>query len=49
MAVSAQRLENSFERYIAEVRSIWGDCKNPELPFKVKALMENMLAATTRD
>ena len=49
MAVSAKRLENSFERYIAEVRSIWGDGKNPELPFKVKALMENMLAATTRD
>lgn len=49
MAVSAQRGENSFERYIAEVRSIWGDGKNPELPFRVKALMEKMLKSTPPD
>jgi hypothetical protein len=48
MAVSAQRAENSFERYIAEVRVVWGDGKDPDLPFKVKALMEKMLASTTR-
>lgn len=48
MAVSAQRAENSFERYIAEVRAVWGDGKDPDLPFKVKALMEKMLASTTR-
>ena len=48
MAVNAQRAENSFERYIAEVRAVWGDGKDPELPFKVKALLENMLASTTR-
>jgi hypothetical protein len=49
MAVSAQRGENSLERYIAEVRSIWGDGKNPELPFRVKALMEKMLKSTPPD
>jgi len=49
MAVSAQRAENSFERYIAEVRAVWGDGKDPDLPFKVKALMEKMLASTTRE
>ncbi len=48
MAISAQRAENSFERYIAEVRAVWGDGKDPDLPFKVKALMEKMLASTTR-
>jgi len=49
MAVSAQRAENSFERYIAEVLAVWGDGKDPDLPFKVKALMEKMLASTTRE
>jgi hypothetical protein len=48
MAVSTQRAENSFERYIAEVRAVWGEGKDPDLPFKVKALMEKMLASTTR-
>jgi len=49
MAVSAQTGENSFERYIAEIRSIWGDGKDSELPFKVKALMEKMLRSTPPD
>jgi hypothetical protein len=49
MAVSAQPGESSFERYIAEIRSVWGGGKDPELPFKVKALMEKMLKATPRD
>jgi hypothetical protein len=48
MAVSMQRAENSFERYIVEVRAVWGDGKDPDLPFKVKSLMEKMLASTTR-
>ncbi len=47
MAVGAQRAENSFERYIAEVRAVWGDGKDPGLPFKVKGLMEKMLASTS--
>lgn len=46
MAISVRREENSFDRYIAEVRSVWGDGKDPELPFKVRALMEKMLKST---
>jgi hypothetical protein len=49
MAVSAQRTENSFDRYIAEIRSVWGDGKDPQLPFKVRALMEKMLVSTNPD
>lgn len=49
MAVSAQRAESSFERYIAEIRSVWGDGKDAGLPFKVRGLMEKMLASTPPD
>ena len=49
MAVSAANPMNSLERYIEEIRSIWGDGKDPRLPFKVKALMEKMLATTSPD
>jgi len=49
MAVSAATPMNSLERYIEEIRSIWGDGKDPRLPFKVKALMEKMLATTSPD
>ena len=47
MAVQEQKGSNSLERYIAEVRSVWGDGKDPQLPFKVKALMEKLFASTT--
>src|ERR1051326_1183350 len=46
MAISVRHEDNSFERYIAEVRAVWGDGKDPELPFKVRALMEKMLKST---
>ena len=49
MAVSAQRAESSFDRYIAEIRSVWCDGKDPQLPFKVRASMEKMLASTSPD
>lgn len=49
MAISATKPMNSLERYIEEIRSIWGDGKDSRLPFKVKALMENMLATTSPD
>jgi len=49
MAVSALQKRNSLERYIEEIRSIWGDRKDLQLPFKVKALMEKMLASTSPD
>lgn len=46
MALSEIQTENSFDRYIAAVRALWGDGKDPALPFKVKAAMEKMLAET---
>jgi len=49
MAVQEQRASSSLERYIAEVRSVWGDGKDPQLPFKVKALMEKLFASTSPD
>ena len=47
MAVQEAREGSSLEKYIAEVRSIWGDGKDPQLPFKVKALMEKLFASTS--
>ncbi|HEV8342834.1 MAG TPA: hypothetical protein VGR30_10735 [Candidatus Binatia bacterium] len=46
MAVSVKREVNSLEHYINDLRSIWGDGKNPQLPFRVKALLERLLAST---
>ena len=46
MAIQVVEAKNSLERYLNEIRSIWGDGKDPELPFKVKALMEKLLAST---
>ena len=49
MAISALREGNSLQRYIGEIRSVWGDGKDPQLPFKVKSLMETFLATTSPD
>src|SRR5437870_4331804 len=49
MAVQEQRATNTSEQYIAEVRSVWGDGKDPQLPFKVAALMEKLFASTSSD
>ena len=49
MAVQEARQGNSLERYIAEVRSVWGDGKDLELPFKVAALMEKLFKSTSPD
>ena len=49
MAVQEQKAESSFDRYIAEVRSFWGDGTDPDLPFKVKAAMEKLFASTSAD
>jgi hypothetical protein len=46
MAVQVQQANNALERYITEVRSLWGDGKDPQLPFKVAALMEKLFAST---
>ncbi|MBI2540021.1 MAG: hypothetical protein HYW04_09575, partial [Deltaproteobacteria bacterium] len=49
MAVNPLRQGDSFEKYIGEIRAVWGDGKDANLPFKVKALMEKMLASTGPD
>jgi hypothetical protein len=49
MAVQETKETNSFERYIAQIRSVWGDGKDPQLPFKVKALMEKLFIDTSPD
>jgi len=37
----------SLNNHIAEVRSIWDDGNDPQLPFKVKALLEKLLTSTS--
>jgi len=37
----------SFEKYISDVRSVWGEGKDRQLPFRVKALLENLLRSTS--
>ncbi len=49
MATHAATQSNSLERYIAEIRALWGDGRDPRLPFQVKALMEKLLASTSPD
>ncbi len=49
MAVQETREENSLARYIAEIRAMWGNGKDPQLPFKVAASMEKLFAATRAD
>lgn len=49
MAVSMKKEADSFERYIGEVRSIWGGGNDLQLPFRVKALLERLLASTRPD
>lgn len=46
MAISEAKASNSFDRYIEQIRSLWGDGKDPQLPFRVKALMEKLLHST---
>lgn len=46
MAINPAKTANSLDSYIDEIRSIWSDGKDPQLPFKVKALMENLLRST---
>lgn len=47
MAISEPRESSSLENYIAAIRSVWGDGKDPQLPFKIKALMEKLFASTS--
>ena len=47
MAIQERTGESSFDRYIAEVGAVWGDGKDPQLPYKVAALMEKLFASTS--
>ena len=49
MAIQERTGESSFDRYIAEVRAVWGDGKDAQLPYKVAALMEKLFASTSAD
>jgi hypothetical protein len=47
METAAAAAQSSFESYIDQVRSVWSDGKDPELPLKVKALLERLLRTTS--
>jgi len=49
MALQERMAETTLDRYIAEVRAVWGDGKDPQLPFRVQALMEKLFASTSPD
>lgn len=49
MALDLAAESGSFDRYVEEVRSLWSDGRGAELPFRVKAAMERMLASTSPD
>ncbi|HWP56969.1 MAG TPA: hypothetical protein VNL14_03660 [Candidatus Acidoferrales bacterium] len=49
MEPAAQNQSNSLARYVASVRAAWGDGKDPELPFRIKPLLENLLRQTSAD
>lgn len=49
MAIDPAVRENTFEEYIREVRDLWANSKDDELPFKVQHAMEKMLASTSPD
>lgn len=49
MAAQERAAETTLDRYLAEVRAIWGDGRDPQLPFRVQALMEKLFASTTPD
>jgi len=49
MATNAAIKEGSFAGYIEEIRNFWGDVKDSQLPFKVKAAMERFLTSTSPD
>jgi hypothetical protein len=49
MAVQEQSANNTLEKYIAQVRAVWGDGTDPQLPFKVAAMMERLFTSTSPD
>lgn len=49
MALDPATTSTTFDRYIEELRALWKDSNDANLPFKVKAAMERMLASTSPD
>ncbi len=49
MALDPAATASTFDRYIEELRALWKDSNDVNLPFKVKAAMERMLASTSPD
>lgn len=49
MAVQESKASSSLDRYVDEVRALWGDGKDAQLPFKVQAAMEKLFASTRPD
>lgn len=46
MAINALSEGSSLDQYISAVRSVWGDGKDPQLPYKAKGLLEKLLSST---
>ncbi|MGH7845336.1 MAG: hypothetical protein ACREQW_09215 [Candidatus Binatia bacterium] len=46
MQVALRKQSNSLDRYVSEIHAVWGDGKDPELPCKIKPLLENLLQTT---
>jgi predicted metal-dependent enzyme (double-stranded beta helix superfamily) len=40
---------NSLEQYVTDIRTVWGNGEDPELPLRVKTLMETLLTSTRPD
>jgi hypothetical protein len=38
--------QDSLQKYLTEIRSIWGDGKDPQLPFRAKGQLEKLLTST---
>lgn len=49
MAINPSTRENTFDAYIQELRDLWANSNDDELPFKVQHAMERMLASTSPD
>ena len=49
MALDPATTGHTFDRYIEEIRSLWRDSQDAELPFRVKSAMERMFASTRPD
>lgn len=45
--IGTPKKEDTLSRYLAEVRSIWTDGTDPDLPYRVKALLEQLLRSTS--